>query len=155
MSLRTYIFDRVLSVWHSARTWRQRAAQACPGRRSLRAWGGLGPLGKAVHTQQGSAWKNSFALDKRAPLRPQSTAAETTNIHTFWTGPETASGCFFFSLNICVFGHVRPWLQHPGSSAVACGIPFPDRGLNLGPLRGKCGVSAAGPPGKSQPQNPS
>ena len=33
---------------------------------------------------------------------------------------------------------------------VACGIQFPDQGLNLGPLRGECGVLTAGPPGKSQ-----
>ena len=33
---------------------------------------------------------------------------------------------------------------------VACGIWFPDWGLNLGSLHGKCGVLDAGPPGKSQ-----
>ena len=32
---------------------------------------------------------------------------------------------------------------------VACGIYFPDQGLNLGPLHWKHGVLTAGPPGKS------
>ena len=47
-------------------------------------------------------------------------------------------------------------LQHAGSSVTACeplieacGIQFPDQGLNLGPLRWERRVSATGPPGKS------
>ena len=32
---------------------------------------------------------------------------------------------------------------------VACGIQFPDQGLNLGPLHWEHGVLATGPPGKT------
>ena len=31
----------------------------------------------------------------------------------------------------------------------ACGIQFPDQGMNLGPLQRECGILATGPPGKS------
>ena len=47
-------------------------------------------------------------------------------------------------------------LQHAGSLvvacrllAVACGIQFPDQGLNLGPLHWECGILATGQSGKS------
>ena len=39
------------------------------------------------------------------------------------------------------------WLWHL-NSVVACGIEFPDQGLNLGPLHGEHGVLATGPPEK-------
>ena len=56
---------------------------------------------------------------------------------------------FFF------FGCTRSYLQHSGPSVAACkllvaacGIQFPNQGLNLGPLHWECGVLAPGPPGK-------
>ena len=49
---------------------------------------------------------------------------------------------FFFFFNIFIY------LTAPGPS-VACGIYFPDQGLNLGSLLWEHGVVATGPPGKS------
>ena len=40
-------------------------------------------------------------------------------------------------------------MQHTGSLIVACGIWFPDQGLNLGPLHWECRVLATGSPGMS------
>ena len=61
-----------------------------------------------------------------------------------------------FFKNICyLFGCPRSSLQHAGSFVVACkelvaacGIQFPDQGLNLGPLLWQHRVLATGPPGK-------
>ena len=41
-------------------------------------------------------------------------------------------------------------LWHVESLVVACGIQFPDKGSNPGPLNWECGVLATGPPGKPQ-----
>ena len=38
---------------------------------------------------------------------------------------------------------------HLASLVVACGLGFPDQGLNLGPLHRELRVLATGPPGKS------
>ena len=43
------------------------------------------------------------------------------------------------------------WLQFADSLVAACGIWFPDQGLNLGPLRWEHGVLDTGSPGKSLP----
>ena len=41
---------------------------------------------------------------------------------------------------------------HKGSIVVACGIQFPDQGLNLGPMHWEYGVLASGPQWKSPNQ---
>ena len=62
-----------------------------------------------------------------------------------WSSPEMEDApppsLFKQTLNKCIWCRVV---------VVACGIQFPDQGLNLGPLRGECGVLTAGPPGKSR-----
>ena len=50
----------------------------------------------------------------------------------------------FFFLSI----FISLWAA-PGFSFVACGIQFPDEGLNPGPLHQEHAVLATGPPGKS------
>ena len=56
----------------------------------------------------------------------------------------------------CGTGHLWSLLRHASSLVVACellvaacGIYFPNQGLNLGPLHWECRVLATGPPGKS------
>ena len=58
----------------------------------------------------------------------------------------------FRLLNIYLLLCTRSQLQHAGSSVfiAACGMQFPDQGLNPGPLHWECGVLATGPPGKTQ-----
>ena len=51
---------------------------------------------------------------------------------------------FFFFLIFYLFIWLLPAL------AAACGIKFPDQGLNPGPLHREHRIPAAGPPGKSQ-----
>ena len=41
--------------------------------------------------------------------------------------------------------------RYVDSLVAACGIRFPEQGLDLGPLHWERGFSAAGPPGRSQP----
>ena len=41
-------------------------------------------------------------------------------------------------------------MQHAGPLVAACGIQFPDKGLNMDLLHWKHGVLATEPPGKSQ-----
>ena len=57
---------------------------------------------------------------------------------------------------IYLFGCTGSWLQHAGSLVMvcqllsaACGIQFPDQGLNLGPLHWELRVPATGPPERS------
>ena len=45
--------------------------------------------------------------------------------------------------------YARSQLQHADSLVVACGIWFPDQGLNSGPLHWEPGALATGPPRKS------
>ena len=54
---------------------------------------------------------------------------------------------FFFFFNIYLF-YLFIWLFL--ALAAACGIKFPNQGLNPGPLHWEHRVLAAGPPGKSQ-----
>ena len=61
---------------------------------------------------------------------------------------------FFISLAVlgltCSMQDLPSLLQHIRSLAVACGIQFPDQGLNPGPLHWELGVLVTGPPEKSQ-----
>ena len=64
---------------------------------------------------------------------------------------------FFFKYSVYLLGCARFQLQHTGSFVVtckllvaACGIQFPDLGLNSGLLYWEHGVLATGPPEKSQ-----
>ena len=45
----------------------------------------------------------------------------------------------YYLKTVCLFGCARSQLWHAGL-AVACGIQFPDQGLNPGPLRRECGA---------------
>ena len=60
---------------------------------------------------------------------------------------------FFISLAVlgltCSMQDLPSLLQHVRSLAVACGIQFPDQGLNPGPLHWERGVLATEPPEKS------
>ena len=49
----------------------------------------------------------------------------------------------------CNTQDLRSLLWHAESLVAACGIQFPDQGLNSGPLLWECRVLATGPPGKS------
>ena len=53
--------------------------------------------------------------------------------------------CTLLGLSYCI----RSQFQHVGSFIVACGIQFPDRGSNPGPLLSGCRGLATGPLGKS------
>ena len=44
--------------------------------------------------------------------------------------------CFLFYFFSYLFGHDGSLLWHLGSSVAACGISFPDQGLNPGPVHG-------------------
>lgn len=57
-----------------------------------------------------------------------------------------------FLILINLFGCTVSWLQREGSLIAACGIQFPNQGLNPGPLYGKHRALATGPPGKSAVQ---
>ena len=48
-----------------------------------------------------------------------------------------------------LFGCAGSQVWRMGSLVVACGIQFPGKGLNPGPLHWKLGVWTTGPPGKS------
>ena len=70
--------------------------------------------------------------------------------------PVTCSFSPFFKqtnkqTTLSLFDCARSYLGHTGSLifAVACGVHFPDLGLNLGPLHWECGVSTIGPLGRS------
>ena len=62
------------------------------------------------------------------------------NIYLFiWLHQVLIAACGIFSLHCSIQDFL----------VAACGIQFPDQGLNRGPLHYECRVLAAGPPGKS------
>ena len=63
---------------------------------------------------------------------------------------EQAEGFAFLTLLFKYLFIWRCWVSAVAlrTFTAACGIWLPDQALNGGPLRGECGVSATGPPGK-------
>ena len=70
------------------------------------------------------------------------TSCHSTNIQKNFS-PEIVGVAFFFffyCLFCLLFGCTRSQLWHVGSSVMACGIQFPEQGLNLGPLLWDCSL---------------
>ena len=75
---------------------------------------------------------------------PQSFAAGQDNIQTL---PETFLDSEFYFFFYVIFISLYFWLCCV--LVAACGIQFPDQGLNSGPLHWECRVPVTGSPGKS------
>ena len=115
--------------------WWLRMVKNLPAMQETRVWslGQEDPLEKEMAPHSSTlAWRIPWTEE---PGGLQSMGSQSQTPLSDWTTT--------YTLKIYLF------IQLCWALAVACGIWFPDQGLNLGPLHWECSVLTTGPPEKS------